>query len=125
MAFEYQKPEHLSKFIFSSFQNFDHIEQTVIGEYKEYKVLTQYEWSKGNPQHVEMSTAQCAAQLVSFEPSSVASRPREKNKSSFQRNDLTNIEYRYQVKWLKCVENMIEAAGAAPSNVVKLGLPVV
>ena len=29
------------------------------------------------------------------------------------------------MKWLKCVENMCEAAAAAPSNVVKLGLPVV
>ena len=65
----------------------------------------------------------CAAELVYFEPRSVASRPREKEQKSFL--EKWPDKHRYQVKWLKCVENMVEAAAAAPSNVVKLGLPVV
>ena len=65
----------------------------------------------------------CAAQPVFFELSSVASRPREKEQKSFL--EKWPDKHKYQVKWLKCVENMVEAAAAAPSNVVKLGLPVV
>ena len=65
IVFEYQKLEHLSKFRFCV-QNFYHIQQTVIREYKEYNVLIQYEWSRGNPQRVEMATAQHNWYLLSL-----------------------------------------------------------
>ena len=65
MVFEYQKLDHLSKFIFP-FQNFENIQLALVGKNKEYKVLNQYEWSKGNPQCVEMATAQHNWYLLSL-----------------------------------------------------------